>query len=63
MSRKEVEYLPPGMVMMGNGDLVKLLGHANAPDRWEVLIDTPHHRSHRKRGERGIFWDAGGPNE
>jgi predicted sugar kinase len=60
---KEVIELPPGIVMMGNGDEVKIIARANAPDRWEVIVATPRLKSHRKKGERGLFWDAGGPNE
>jgi hypothetical protein len=61
---KEVLHLPAGIVMMGNGDFARLIAPSNhTPDRWEVMITVPRLKSHRNKGERGIFWDAGGPNE
>jgi hypothetical protein len=63
MTKNEPVELPPGIVMMRNGDLVKVLSPANKPDRWEVIVTAPVLKSHRKKGERGLFWDAGGPNE
>jgi hypothetical protein len=64
MIKDQSKELPPGIVVMANGDEARLLSpSARTPDRWEVSIHTPRLKSHRKLRDRGLFWDAGGPNE
>jgi hypothetical protein len=48
-----------GLVTMDNGDLARILAPSlHTKDRHEVIIVEPRLKSHRKKHDRGLFYDA-----